>query len=77
MIEIININEIFKTNAPCLNLNFKCKGRKLNINIIGIKAGYALMLSIKFPLSNSIKARCIPQPKQSITKYCFQGQGSM
>lgn len=60
------IKEYFTTIAPYLNLRYKCKQVKLNVKIMGISAGYKYKLSERFPFNNSITARCIPQPGQSI-----------
>ena len=39
---------------------------KIMVNINGIKLAFNFKLSIKSPFNKAIKARCMPQPGQSI-----------
>ncbi len=59
------MNKYFRIFAPYCKSLTKCMIRKINININGINAGYARMLSHKFPFNSSIIALCIPQPGHS------------
>ena len=71
---IVIINEYLMTAAPFLNLKIKWATVKSKVKIVGKSAGYNWKLSTKFPLNNSIKDRCIPQPGQSIPDIALYGQ---
>ena len=62
--------------APFLILNIKCKNKKANIKMMGIKDGNIKKLSVISPLINKIKLRCIPQPGHSKCVTALNMQGS-
>jgi hypothetical protein len=66
---VVTIKVYFNIAAPFLNLKIRWKIRNRKINMVGSKAGYILMLSQRFPFSNSINALCIPHPGHSMPRY--------
>jgi hypothetical protein len=62
----VNEKEITITLAPFFILKMRCNIKKATVNNNGIKAGNKVKLSIKFPLVNSTKDLCAPQPGHSI-----------
>jgi len=63
------MNKYFRYVPPFLNLKIRCTNKKPIIIIVGIKAGYKMILSQRFPFNNSINDLCMPHPGHSMPKY--------